>query len=143
MKRPKLFEPHYDPVTRERLSAGEYVSLRASQLIRNWKAFLFFQAITAVWWAIGKGLDWWNYAWSDLAIVVEQALGIALFSLSRRDSAVIRRLVSLEEDIAKALSHQQQVLANQQEVLSRLTSLEERVLSDLEGPGRPSSLPDE
>jgi hypothetical protein len=126
MKRPTFLEPHYDPVTRERLSAGEYASLRASQLIRNWKAFLFFQAITAVWWGIGQGLDWWNYAWSDLAIIVEQALGIALFSLSRRDSAVIRRLVSLEEGIATAL-------ANQQEVLARLTSLEERALSDLEG----------
>ncbi|MDE2103941.1 MAG: hypothetical protein KGL39_42285 [Patescibacteria group bacterium] len=126
----RLRKPHLDPVTQETLSPSEYASLLASKVIRTWRVFFALQLLTVVWWISGQALTDWNYLWSDLAIVVEQAMGIALFSLSRRDSAVLRRLLAIEQSAQQSLERSEHNAQTLQEVTGHLCALLERGKED-------------
>lgn len=100
-----------DPITGDKLSMGEHVAWLAQKLFRRWSTMIILQVICVVWLAFGdaNARNWWNYSWSDLAIIVENVTMLALFSQTRRDAVVMRetreiakRVVSLEENAAVA-----------------------------------------
>jgi glucan phosphoethanolaminetransferase (alkaline phosphatase superfamily) len=92
---------HHDPVTGDDLTTAEYVSWRIQGVIRNFWFLGGFTLLTVLWLWLGTDAarGFWNYFASYLAIVVESIVGIAMFSQTRRDAVIIRRLLRLEERI--------------------------------------------
>ena len=89
----------HDPVTGEDLSLGEELSWLIQGLIRRWPFLILTQLVTALVWILGDALTvtWWNYVWSDLAIIIESVVGIGMFSLTRRDHVKLQQIERLEQ----------------------------------------------
>ncbi len=81
-----------DPITGDQLSLGEHVAWQAQKVFRRWSTMIVIQIICFVWLILGdaNARNWWNYTWSDLAIVVESVTMLALFAQTRRDAVVMR-----------------------------------------------------
>ncbi len=81
-----------DPLTGDTLSFGEHMAWKAQGLFRRWSTMALIQVVCVVWLALGdqNARNWWNYSWSDLAIIVENVTMLALFSQTRRDAVVMR-----------------------------------------------------
>lgn len=92
---------HTDPVTGDAISFPEYATIKAQGIIRRWTVFLIFAVSTTVCWVVGGNtiLLWWNLAASAYAIVVESTVGMAQFSQTRRDAAILRNQNKLIEEI--------------------------------------------
>jgi len=86
------------PITGEPIGLGEHLSWTIQSAIRRW-AFVFIVTIaTAVCWATDKPdvITWWNYAASYMAVFIELVVGISLFSQTKSDAAVIRKILAME-----------------------------------------------
>lgn len=92
---------HRDPVTGDELTGGEYVSWLIQGIIRRWAFLIVISVVTALVWATNNGvaLTWWNLSASYLALVIESIVGIAMFSQTRRDAVILRRIAKQEEYI--------------------------------------------
>jgi hypothetical protein len=97
---------HYDPFTGDKLSRSEWISWHIQGVIRRWTFFVVFAIITAICWIVDNShiLLWWNLSASALAIFVENAVGIAQFSQTRRDAAIIREIRELLHEV-RELNH--------------------------------------
>lgn len=93
-----------DPVTGDTLTAGERAAWAAQSAFRRWSVIGFLQLVAIVWLVLGAR-DWWNYAWSDLAVIVESVTMLALFNQTRRDAVKIRSLERIERQNADQLEH--------------------------------------
>jgi len=96
-------QPHPHPVTGDMLSPTERVIWVVITQYRRLRWFFALQALTAAWllWprVFPGGDNGWMIAWSDLAVIVEQVAGIAIFAQMLRDSLVTRtHLRELRED---------------------------------------------
>ncbi|MGC8511332.1 MAG: hypothetical protein ACP5PB_10735 [Acidimicrobiales bacterium] len=93
-----------DPVTGDQLSLGEHVAWRAQGVFRRWSTMILIQVVCVAWLVLGSAgaRNWWNYTWSDLAIIVENVTMLALFSQTRRDAVVMREVRKLVSDHAEA-----------------------------------------
>lgn len=104
---------HTDPVTGDKVSFAEYATIKAQGVIRRWTIFIVFTIGTIVCWAIDAPnvLLWWNLSASFFAVVVELTVGMAQFSQTRRDAAILRELhtivTELKEFGKKDLEHAQ------------------------------------
>lgn len=101
---------HIDPVTGDPLTFQELVSWRIQGVIRHWAFLVTFTLATFVAWLLGIFenpivLIWWNLLASYLAIFVENIVGIAMFSQTRRDAVILRRIASMEEQLLKLVEH--------------------------------------
>lgn len=100
---------YHDPITGDKLTFQEHVSWRLQGVIRHWAFLVFFTCATITAWIIGIHnplvLIWWNLMASYLAIFVENIVGISMFSQTRRDAVILRRIASLEEHLLKLVEH--------------------------------------
>lgn len=107
----RLFAPRPDPVTGDQLSFSEQVSWFLQGIIRRWPTVVFYIVGSALWWH-ANGLDFrnllhdpdlahWNVLASLMAIVIESIVGIAMFSQTKRDAQVLRRVARLEEALLR------------------------------------------
>lgn len=110
---------HRDPITGDKLSGGEYVSWIVQGIIRRWAFLGMVLLITALCWMTRDAtiLLWWNLCASLLAIVIENIVGIAMFSQTRRDALILRRIDKLEEQNHRLLERIDMLL-EQKEVKS-------------------------
>lgn len=94
-----------DPVTGDRLSAGERLSWLMQGLIRRWLFLGAITGVTAAVWATRDptALVWWNLGASYLALVVESLVGIAMFGQTKRDAVVLRRVDRNDEATRRLL----------------------------------------
>lgn len=108
-------EGFVDPVTGDRLTAGERVSWGIQRLIRRWAFIGAVQLITAICWLIGvwhpEVLTWWNLAASDFAIIMEFLIGIAMLGQTVRDALVSRAVRRMEQEHGEQLRVQGQQIA--------------------------------
>ncbi len=95
-KRERLFR---DPVTGDQLTLAEEISWQVqTRILRRWSFLLIFTAVTAVMWLLGPTVQFdWNLGASWLAIIVEGTVGLAMFSQTRRDALILRKIKELEE----------------------------------------------
>jgi len=96
-------KPH--PVTGDMLSPTERVLWAVTGQYRKLRWFVALQVLTVIWWLFPRhfpgGLPGWNYLWSDLAVVVEQMVGIIFLQQMFRDAVIIRQeLQTLRQDTA-------------------------------------------
>jgi len=101
-----------DPVTGDALSLGEHVAWRAQGIFRRWSTMILIQVVCVAWLALGSASarNWWNYSWSDLAIIVENVTMLALFSQTRRDAVVMRETREMARRQADILTHLEALL---------------------------------
>lgn len=108
MKR-RRSKPFIDPITGDPLSWQEHISWRIQGIIRHWAFISIFTCSTITAWIIGVShpevLIWWNLAASYLAIFVESVVGISMFSQTRRDAVLIRKIAGMEEKLLKLVEH--------------------------------------
>jgi hypothetical protein len=97
---------YLDPYTGDELSRAEWISWHIQVVIRRWTFFVVFAIITAICWLIDNShiLLWWNLCASALAIFVENAVGIAQWSQTRRDAQIIREIRELIQEV-RNLAH--------------------------------------
>lgn len=136
----KVFETktkrYRDPHTGDELTRGEHISWRIQGVIRRWTFLIIFSIVTYACWLFGNPtvLLWWNLSASYLAIVIENTVGIAMFSQTRRDAMVIREIRKYEKADAKAHSEttaiDEDTLARVNEILDRLDQIESRFYND-------------
>jgi hypothetical protein len=108
----KLLGESVDPVTGDKLSAGERVSWMIQRVIRRWAFIGVLQLITAACFVWGVRnpdvLVWWNLGASDFAIIMEFLVGMAFFGQGLRDAVVSRAVERMErahgEQLASLLS---------------------------------------
>jgi hypothetical protein len=108
----KLLGGSVDPVTGDKLSAGERVSWMIQRVIRRWAFIGVLQLVTAACFVWGVRtpdvLVWWNLGASDFAIIMEFLIGMALFGQGLRDAVVSRAVERMErahgEQLASLLS---------------------------------------
>ncbi len=95
-KRKHLFT---DPVTGDQLTLAEELSWQVqTRILRRWSFLAVFTAFTALMWLRGPGAQFaWNLIASWLAIIVEGTVGLAMFSQTRRDALILRKIKLLEE----------------------------------------------
>ena len=88
-----------DPVTGDQLSLGEYISWLVQGIIRRWAFLVVISLATVAAWSTGNDtvLLWWNLAASYTALLIESIVGIAMFSQTRRDAVILRKLNRLME----------------------------------------------
>lgn len=98
-----------DPVTGDKLTWQEHTSWRIQGIIRHWAFLIIFTLATATAWLIGTAhaqvLLWWNLVASYMAIFVESIVGISMFSQTRRDAVILRKIASTEENTFKLMEH--------------------------------------
>lgn len=94
-------QTHNDPVTGDKVSFSEFATIKAQGVIRRWTVFIVFTIGTAICWAIDAPnvLLWWNLSASFFAVIVELMVGMAQFSQTRRDAAIIRSLHAIMREI--------------------------------------------
>jgi low affinity Fe/Cu permease len=92
---------HIDPVTGDAVTLPEYATIKAQGFIRRWTVFFVFVLGTVVCWIIGGPniLLWWNLSASAFAVVVELTIGMAQFSQTRRDAAILRELHEVMKEV--------------------------------------------
>ena len=104
-----MTKTYTDPITGDALSWQEHMSWRIQSVIRHWAFLITFTVVTLGAWAVGSAhvevLVWWNLVASYMAIFVESIVGIAMFSQTRRDAVLIRRIASMEEQLLKLVEH--------------------------------------
>jgi hypothetical protein len=122
-----------DPVTGDPLSLSELISWKIQAVIRRWTFLLIFTCATIVCWYWGRlnatVLLWWNLCASYLAIFIENTVGIAMFSQTRRDALIIREIRKYERmdaaahkgELAEEMEHRRMLT----EIIERLDRLEE------------------
>lgn len=90
-----------DPVTGDKVSFSEFATIKAQGVIRRWTIFIIFTIGTGICWAIDlpNVLLWWNLSASFFAVIVELMVGMAQFSQTRRDAAIIRNLHAIMREI--------------------------------------------
>lgn len=132
-----MSRPYVDSVTGDSLTLGEHMAWRAQGIFRRWSTMIAIQVVAVVALAFGDAnvRNWWNYTWSDLAIVVENVTMLALFAQTRRDAVVMRETREITRRMAEAdakrdliLSHLDQA-SNQRDVADAKRDL---VLSHLD-----------
>lgn len=100
-------QPKPHPVTGDLLTLGERATWLVVSLYRRWSVFFALQVLTVVWWTWPRlfpgGLEGWNVTWSDLAIIVEMMVGIAVFNQGLRDARVIREELSQVREDARLI----------------------------------------
>ncbi len=114
---------HTDPVTGDALTLGEWASWRVQGIIRRWTFLVCITILTVGTWTlvavkVGPGLragpvallTWWNLAASYLALLIEGTVGIAMFSQTRRDAVLLRKIAALEDRSAQVLDDLETVL---------------------------------
>lgn len=80
-----------DPISGDQIDLGERISWLVQGAIRRWPVFLAIQAVFGIWLALGAWTAL-NLAWSDLAVIIEGIVGIAMFSMARRTAHVAREV---------------------------------------------------
>lgn len=90
---------YVDPITGDSLTLGERTAWIVTGFVRRWSVFFAIQAAAVLWLSLGDAAarDWYNYVWSDWAIVIENITMLALFAQARRDAVVMRKVLVLEE----------------------------------------------
>ncbi len=123
-----------DPVTGDPLTRSELVSWHGQAIIRRWTFIVLFSLVTFTVWAIGNALwvEWWNYAASWLALVIESVVGIAMFGQVRRDAVVLRELRSMARKQVKAVKEQRVIAETQAEIVQRLEEVSELMLDAIQ-----------
>lgn len=83
-----------DPVTKDPLTLGEWLSWHVQGVIRHWWFILAITLITTLVWSTDNPtlLLWWNLTASYLAIFIESIVGLAMFGQTRRDAVILRHL---------------------------------------------------
>lgn len=96
-----------DPQTGDSLTRGEYVSWLVQGIIRRWTFLIIITGVTIVIWSTRNtiALTWWNLGASYLALVIESIVGIAMFSQTKRDAVIIRKIEKQEELILRIVDH--------------------------------------
>lgn len=98
-----------DPITGDPLTWQEHMSWRIQGVIRHWAFIITFTFATITAWIVGFShawvLLWWNLLASYLAIFVESIVGISMFSQTRRDAVLIRKIAGMEEKLLKLVEH--------------------------------------
>ncbi len=114
--RPRSFR---DPITGDILTLGEELSWLAQRVIRRWSVLLAIQIVTVTVLIFGSWTmrDAWNFGASDLAILIESVVGIALFSQTRRDCVVMRDTRRIVTQMEAALANHERILAQLEEIL--------------------------
>lgn len=92
----------HDPVTGDALTCGEEVSWVLQGVIRRWSVFMAIVAFTVWAWAAGRIwaqpiTDVWNLFASFWAMALETVVGISMFSQTRRDALLLRKIHRLEQ----------------------------------------------
>jgi hypothetical protein len=125
---------YQDPVTGDKLTRSEAISWKIQSIIRRWTFLIVYTSITALVWAFGlhntTALLWWNLTASYLAIFIENTVGIAMFSQTRRDALIIREIRRYESEDAKAHATELEIEEDDRrmiaEILKRIDILEGR-----------------
>jgi hypothetical protein len=96
-----------DPITGDELSLGEKAAWIAQGTFRRWSVMILLQVICVVWLVLGTNAQrgWFNYVWSDLAIIVENVTMLALFNQTRRDAKVQRDTKKIVAHLEALLDH--------------------------------------
>jgi len=86
------------PVTGDTIGLGEHLSWMAQTAIRRWEFVGVVTVATAVCWGIQTAsvLEWWNFAASYTAVLIELIVGIAMFQQTKADAKVIRKILAME-----------------------------------------------
>lgn len=96
-RRPRPYGPLGDV-----MAPSERVTWQVMQVYRRWSVFLGLQLLTLLWWTHPEwfpgALPGWNYAWSDLAVVVEMMVGISFLGQAIRDGRVLRKELAVIRD---------------------------------------------
>lgn len=98
------------------MTRSERAAWKVQNVFRRWTVLLVINLVALLWLWFGndEARNWWNYAWSALAVDVEFVTALALVSLARRDHDSIdevkftaRRLEKLEQHILAIVDHLQ------------------------------------
>lgn len=83
-----------DPITKDPLTLGEWISWHIQGVIRRWWFILFYTIATLFVWSTNdpSWLLWWNLAASYIAIFIESVVGLAMFGQTRRDAVILRHV---------------------------------------------------
>lgn len=114
-----MSKTYTDPVTGDELTRSEHISWLLQQyVIRTWTFLIAFTIITiAVIMTFNLGVvGWWNVLASYLAIFVEAIVGRAMYGQTRRDSAILRELRVVIDEIKTLQVTDAQHSANDYEV---------------------------
>jgi hypothetical protein len=86
------------PITGDTIGLGEHLSWLIQSAIRRWAFVLIVTLATAVCWVIDTPtvLTWWNFSASYLAVLIELVVGISMFSQTKNDAKVIRKILAME-----------------------------------------------
>ena len=126
----------HDPVTGDLLSLGEHVSWIVQGIIRRWLFLILVTIITLVAWIIGTSvgevLVWWNLAASFLAIVIESIVGIAMYSQTKRDAVLLRKLNRLMEHTSEVADKEEAELRGAEKRLLFEDAQIEQILQHLD-----------
>ena|SRR5690242_14493078 len=111
-----------DPITKDSLTLGEWVSWHVQGVIRHWWFILGITLITILVWSTNNPtlLLWWNLAASYLAIFIESVVGLAMFGQTRRDAVILRHM-------AEQTAHIEKLTEQTRQVTERIAALEERI----------------
>ena len=87
------------PITGESITLGEHLSWTAQNAIRRWEFVGVVTLATVVCWGIGTAgvLQWWNFAASYMAVLIELVVGIAKYQQTKADAKVIRKILAMED----------------------------------------------
>jgi len=86
------------PITGENIGLGEHLSWTAQNAIRRWEFVGVVTLATVVCWTINTAgvLEWWNYAASYCAVLIELVVGIAMYQQTKADAKIIRKILAME-----------------------------------------------
>ena len=98
-----MFSATTDPLTGDRLTAGEHVSWAIQHRMRRWSFLGIITGATLVCWATRNPtvLTWWNLAASYGALVIEGITAMALINQTMRDAVVSRHTRATADRVAE------------------------------------------
>ena len=106
---------YIDQTTGDTLTFGEEVSWFLQGIIRRWVVFILITLFTAWCWLAGH--IWaqslttvWNLFASYWAMALETIVGIAMFSSTKRDAILIRKIMKMEEQNNQVIRHLEELL---------------------------------
>jgi len=110
-------QEYRDPITGDTLTLGERGAWLVTGFVRRWVVFFAIQLVAVLWLSLGddSARAWYNYVWSDWAIVIENVTMLALFNQTRRDAVVTRKILAMEERQREIAERQREHLAAVQE----------------------------
>lgn len=91
----------------ETLTRSERAAWFVQRQFRRWTVLGLINLVALIWLGFGdaNARNWWNFAWSALAVDVEFVTALALVSMATKDHERLIRLEKIEQHIESLLEH--------------------------------------